>query len=132
MVYECMFPVANKEIGWRKKSLCCTETLNEFTCTKQYCDIYPDDCAADPYEDPNPPDDEDDPEDLTRRDLHELDKRSDQRYVNANIWDVVNGIWIIWRLYAARYPGPSTLYRGRNGIPAYGNAIRLVSPRDEL
>lgn len=117
------------ESGWRQKSLCCTPNrdVSEFVCDKQLCDLYPDSCPADPYEDSDPPDDEDTPESLTRRDgelEHWLDKRAPRRSVDLNVQDAVTGIWILWRLFAARYPGPSALYRGRNGIPAYVNAIR--------
>ncbi|KAH7303662.1 glycoside hydrolase superfamily [Stachybotrys elegans] len=115
--------------GWgRRKSLCCTPNSDniEFICETQYCDLYS--CPPDEHEDPNPPDDEDSPEGLTRRDEeHWLEKRVDKRSVNSDIFvddPVLGAIWIIWRLFAHLYPGPSTLYRGRNGLPSYPNAFR--------
>ncbi|KAK3326621.1 hypothetical protein B0H66DRAFT_589196 [Apodospora peruviana] len=93
------------------------------------------DCPPDLFEDPDPPDYDDT---LAARHLQELelpsvdhearglflDKRAERRSVNARVWDPILGIYLIWRLYARRYPGPSTIYRGPNGRPAYENAIR--------
>ena len=121
--------------GYRRKSLCCTPNrdISEFICHEdKYCSLYS--CPPDLYEGPNPPDDDDT---FAKRDLveagHEhdprglLEKRGEQRRLNARIWDALNGVFTVWQLYARLYPGPARLYSGTNGGGAYGNAIRQVS-----
>jgi hypothetical protein len=138
--------------GDRMKSLCCTPSpdLSEFACDQSMCNYIQDFCPVDEYYDdaddddpddiywPLAPDYDDDPDELLARALVPRDeaiglverqsppKKKGPGTSGRRPFRVDFALNLVLYLYARRYPGPSSLFTGRNGRQANQYAFRSV------